>query len=137
MIEQLLNDPRWIWFPGMAWVYASDPHKIYRVKGDEIAFRSKGHRGGRYGHTRLPVTSDHATAGCLWQMVSSSVKARHAGWTVELCYGDGHGKYTATLYNESGEPAFESSGDCFGRCALVMLHWLWFHPAKGGNDADL
>jgi hypothetical protein len=109
--------------PGMAWCYASDPNGVYRVEEGETWRRDRR-------NTRRPIASDPATAGCLWHLIQTSLRELYNGYTLELSYDHSRGCYLSTLYDTAGVAAFESSGGCSGRCAVLILHWLWFPPCS-------
>ena len=121
MIKDITEHDRWKWMPGMQWCYAAAPNSFHRVKEGEIWTRG----GAYYGRTRLPVTADPATAGCLWKLVTDSLKGDFSALTVEIGFYPNEQNYCATIYDISGKAVFQSEAGCLGRAALVVLNWMW------------
>ena len=71
------------------------------------------------------MTADPATAGCLWKLVTDSLKGDFSALTVEIGFYPNEQNYCATIYDISGKAVFQSEAGCLGRAALVVLNWMW------------
>lgn len=106
----------------MQWCYTAAPGAFYRVKNNETPPKASA----IYGITKTPVTSDPATAGCLWQMVYKEIHEKLSAITLETAFLPHRQEYVATAFNIEGSPVFECHADTPGRAAMLMLEWIWF-----------
>ena len=104
--------------PGMAWCYTSDPNKVRRIKEGDKRPKNDG--------TILPIASDPATAGCIWQMVRLALSEKYTGFSLSVTTNRPYRNYSCTMFGPEGQPVLECYGVSDGECAMRALSWVWF-----------